>query len=130
MIFSTVGLGVTDPARALTFYTQGLGFEVQCRPLEGLVYLATGPTRLALYPVDQLARYAGAALQPGSGVVLGLNLDTHELVDLVFARACAQGGTGLRPPAVMDWGGYAGTVADPDAHVWEIACSGQSVAKS
>lgn len=132
MRFSTVALGVAEPAASERFYVQGLGFAVDSRPLAGLVYLASGPTRIALYPADRLATYAGTEARPAGGVVLALNLGDEAEVDRRFAAACAAGGTGLRPPGRLDWGGWGATLADPDGHVWELVCPGdaQSTAKS
>ena len=49
----------------------------------------------------------------------GLVLGTW-LAPLIEALVAA-GGTLLKPPAAPPHGGYAGHVADPDGHVWEIA---------
>lgn len=124
MRFSTVALGVNDLDRSLEFYTAGLGFDIDSRPQENLVYLASGETRIALYPAQELAEYAGtSAARPGA-VVLAINVDAAEEVDNVVRRALAMGGTSLKAPGPMDWGGHAGTVGDPDGHVWEIVWAG------
>jgi predicted lactoylglutathione lyase len=126
MKFSTVALGVGDLDRSLEFYLSGLGFEVESRPREDLPYLATGETRIALYPASKLADYAGVpTLEPG-GVVLSLNVGSAADVDAVVARCTDHRGTGLRAPGRMDWGGYAGTVRDPDGYVWEIVCANEN----
>ena len=59
MRFSTVALGVADLERSIAFYTDGIGFAIASRPQPDLVYLASGETRIALHPADQLAAYAG-----------------------------------------------------------------------
>lgn len=130
MRLSTVALGVRDLAAAEHFYVQGLGWTVDSRPQPDLVYLATGTTRVALYPLDALARYAGATLQPGAGSLLGLNVDSREDVETLCARAAAHGGRVVRAPQRLEWGGFAGVVADRDGHLLEIVWSPQSVAKS
>jgi catechol 2,3-dioxygenase-like lactoylglutathione lyase family enzyme len=130
--FSTVALGVADPADAERFCVEGLGLSVDARPLPDLVYLASGPTRIALYPARELAEYAGTALRPAGGVLLALNLDSSTEVDARFERALARGATPLRRPQRTDWGGYVATLADPDGHVWELVWSerDQSAANS
>jgi hypothetical protein len=35
------------------------------------------------------------------------------------------GATILKPAGRRDWGGYGGTFADPDGHVWSIGYSAQ-----
>jgi catechol 2,3-dioxygenase-like lactoylglutathione lyase family enzyme len=132
MRFSTVALGVADPEVAARFYTEGLGLTVHSRPLPDLVYLSSGPTRIALYPADRLARYAGTEPRAAGGVVLSMDFDTSDAVDRAFEKSCAAGGTALRTPTRMDWGGWAGVVRDPDGHVVELACApgDQSTAKS
>jgi predicted lactoylglutathione lyase len=122
--FSTIALGVSDLVRALAFYTDGLGFGIDSRPQPGLIYLATGETRIALFPSEQLAEYAGVPAAPPAGVVLSMNVESAVQVDAFVERALEHGGSGLRPPAEMDWGGYAATVRDPDGHVWEIVWAG------
>lgn len=124
MRFSTVALGVADLAVAERFCVEGLGLAVHSRPQPDLVYLASGETRIALYPSDALAEYAGIAARPAGGVVLSLNLDSAAEVDQVYARCVEYGGSALRAPGPMDWGGHAGTVQDPDGHLWEIVHAG------
>ena len=124
MKFSTVGLGVDDLERALEFYLEGLGFRVDSRPQKDLVYLASGETRIALYPATALAEYAGVAPAPAGRVILSLNVETCADVDEITDRGLDHGGNTLRPAGPMDWGGYASTLADPDGHVWEIVCPG------
>ena len=123
MRFSTVALGVSDLLVAERFYVQGLGFAVDSRPQADLVYLASGETRIALYPADRLAEYVGAKTRAPGGVVLSLNLSSEAEVDSSMQHALAHGGTGLREPGTMDWGGYAATLKDPDGHMWELVCA-------
>jgi predicted lactoylglutathione lyase len=124
MRFSTVALGVENLERALRFYLEGLGFAVDSRPQDDLVYLASGETRLALYPAAALADYAGVKPSPAGAVILSLNVDESAEVDEITARCLARGGATLRTPGPMSWGGYASTLRDPDGHCWEIVCPG------
>jgi predicted lactoylglutathione lyase len=131
-VFTTVGLGVEDLARSETFYVTGLGFAVDSRPTDDLIYLATGQTRIALYPADQLASYAGIERRRAGGFVLAMNVSSAAEVSRTLDRATLNGGTVIRKPAKMQWGGFACTLVDPDGHLWEIAWSerSQSTAKS
>ena len=118
--FSTVALGVDDVDRALNFYGEAFGLEVQARYGQ-LVYLATGSTRLALYPRTALAAYAGVEPAPtDAGVLLSLNLDSRTAVDRSLRGAIEAGAVLSRPAGRFDWGGYGGCVRDPDGHLWEL----------
>ena len=55
------------------------------------------------------------------GITLAQNQTSKADVDDVVAGAVRAGGTLRREPADIFQGGYAGTFADPDGHVWEIA---------
>ena len=46
--------------------------------------------------------------------------ERHE-VDDVVAAAVAAGGTLVKPPHEVFWGGCSDYVADPDGHLWEVA---------
>ena len=62
----------------------------------------------------------GAALGTGA-ITLAQNFSAEAEVDLAFATAIAAGGTALKAPEKVFWGGYSGYWADPDGHVWELA---------
>ncbi len=42
-------------------------------------------------------------------------------VDRAYERFLAAGASFVKRPAVTDWGGYSGNVADLDGHLWELA---------
>ncbi len=79
---------------------------------------------MALYPWDELAKDATVP-ESGSGfrgVTLAHNVDSPEEVDEVLEEAVAAGATLVKPGQRADWGGYSGYFADPDNHLWEVAC--------
>ena len=47
--------------------------------------------------------------------------DRVETINKAFATAIAAGGTALKAPEKVFWGGYSGYWADVDGHVWEVA---------
>lgn len=55
----------------------------------------------------------------GTGGVY-LVVDTDAEVDRVHARALAAGGTSIREPEDMDYGGRGSTVRDPEGNEWSI----------
>lgn len=123
---SIVSLGVDDLDRARRFYENGLGWT----PSEigdGMVaFYQAGNMILGLYDRAALATEEDlpALEAPGTvhgGITLAQNQPSKSDVDAVVAEAVRAGGRLRRQPADTFWGGYAGSFADPDGHVWEIA---------
>lgn len=118
---SLVTLGVTDIRRAREFY-EHLGWRGQ--EVEETVFFQAGSIGLVLWGRDKLAADAGVADSGRGGfdgVVLAHNVRDRSEVDAVVAAASRAGGTVTRAPAETFYGGYAGSFADPDGHVWEVA---------
>jgi uncharacterized protein len=123
--FSIVTLGVADLDRSIAFY-QALGWESRGQREQGILWFRTSGTWIGLFAYDELA--ADAALQPlpqGSlpayrGSTLALNLPSEAAVDEAFECFAEAGATLVKPAAHLGWGGYAGYVADPDGHLWEL----------
>ena len=119
---SVVTLGVTDIERSERFYMEGLGLE-HARPPKGIIYFKLAGALLALFPRDELARYAGVEPTPPrgfGGTTLSCNVASRPVVDALTARAEASGATVVRAPETVSWGGYCSWIADPDGHLWEI----------
>jgi predicted lactoylglutathione lyase len=119
---SIVTLGVADLARARRFY-EALGWEVTSGSSDEIVWFKTADSLLGLYNRTELATDAGLAVgEPGTfgGVMLGLNVETEELVDSVLAEAIDAGARLVAPAIKAEWGGYRGYFADPDGHTWEV----------
>lgn len=121
-----VTLGVRDLARSIDFYT-ALGWERHGDPEQGIVWFRTSGSWIGLFGYADLA--ADAALDAPDelpayrGVTLAINLPTEGEVDEAFTAAVAAGATVVKPAERMEWGGYSGYVADPDGHLWELACN-------
>jgi catechol 2,3-dioxygenase-like lactoylglutathione lyase family enzyme len=118
---SLVTLGVSDIARARTFY-EALGWRGQ--EVEETVFFQAGGLAITLWGRDKLADDAGVpAGAPArfGGMTLAHNVRSPEEVDAILAAAAAAGATITRPAAKTFYGGYAGYFADPDGHLWEIA---------
>ena len=119
---SVITLGVADVDRSERFYMDGLGLE-HAHPPKGVVYFKLAGTRLALFPRDELARYAGVEpATPGgfTGTTLSCNVASASAVDSLTARAEAAGAVVVKAPETVGWGGYCAWIADPDGHLWEI----------
>ncbi len=122
---SLITLGVSDLARSLRFYRDGLGLPTTWTIDKGVVFFQTRGTCLALYPHDALAKDVSPAfLGPRAkfaGVTLAHNVRTKDEVDQPLARAQAAGGRIEKPAQDAFWGGYSGYFSDPDGHLWEVA---------
>lgn len=119
---SVITLGVADVDRSERFYMDGFGLE-HAHPPKDVVYFKLAGTRLALFPRDELARYAGVEpVTPGgfTGTTLSCNVASRSAVDALTARAEAAGAVVVRAPETVGWGGYCAWIADPDGHLWEI----------
>lgn len=116
-----ITLGVADLAAAKAFYGR-LGWR-EHGANAGVAFYQMHGAVLALFGRDDLAKdqgREGASLGTGA-MTLAQNFATEAEVDAAFAAALAVGGTALKAPEKVFWGGYSGYWADPDGHVWEVA---------
>ena len=123
---SLITLGVSDLRRSLRFYRDGLGLPTTWDGEKGVVFFKTQGVRLALYPLDDLAKdvggeFVGSTMQKFSGITLAHNVRERVEVDAVLARAKEAGARIEKPGQDTFWGGYAGYFSDPDGHLWEVA---------
>lgn len=117
-----ITLGVADLARARDFY-EAWGWQMHPRSEEGVVFYQMNGAVLALFGAQDLAEDQGrpdARLGTGA-MTLAQNCADDPETDAVFDAAIAAGGTVLKRPEKVFWGGYSGYFTDPDGHVWEIA---------
>ena len=117
-----ITLGVADLASARAFYAR-LGWQEHGESQPGIAFFQPRGQALALFGLQDLAKDQGRPDAPlGTGAVtLAQNFATAAEVDAAFAQALAAGGTALKEPEKVFWGGYSGHWADPDGHVWEVA---------
>ena len=120
---SIITLGVTDLARSVEFYRDGLGLPLVDENTESIAFFQSRGTWLALYPRESLAADAGVATEGSgfSGVTLAHNVRTREEVDALLDVAVAAGATLVKAAQDTLWGGYSGYFADPESYLWEIA---------
>lgn len=121
--FVIVTLGVADLDRSAAFYA-GLGWEQRGDLSNGIVWFRTSGTWIGLFPHEELSADAGLEV-PGElpgyrGVTLAVNLPSERAVDDALARAREVGARVVKTPTRAPWGGYAGYIADPDGHLWEL----------
>lgn len=123
---SIISLGVSDMARSRAFYERGLGWKPSNIGSDDVAFYQAGPVIVGLYDREKLA--AEEELPPISdpesvhgGITVAQNQPSKADVDSVVDLAVAAGAVLHRKPADTFWGGYAGSFADPDGHIWEIA---------
>jgi uncharacterized protein len=109
---SLVTLGVTDLARARSFY-EALGWAGAQQPDDEVCFFQAGGMVFGLWTA------LGGHGAPG--IELAHNVRSPEEVAAVLAEAQRAGGTIVRAPTRADWGGTTGAFADLDGYVWEIA---------
>ena len=118
---SLITLGVADLDRAAAFY-ESLGWKREESPPGIVAFDLIGQT-LGLFPLADLAADIGlpqAALGTGAAT-LAHNLPDRDAVDALTRRFAEAGGTILKQPQAVFWGGYHAYARDPDGHIWEIA---------
>jgi hypothetical protein len=133
MAATIVTLGVQDLKRSIRFYEAGLGLSRVPYEPETIAFFDLGNAQLALFPRDALAEDAGVSPLGGgfSGVTLARFMTSSEDVRAraFLERAVQAGATVTRVAQPTSWGGFSGYFADPDGHLWEIACDSKTYAK-
>ncbi|MBK5334219.1 MAG: VOC family protein [Ilumatobacteraceae bacterium] len=119
---SLVALGVTDVARATSFY-EALGWQRSSASNDDISFFQLGGSGLAVFGRQALADDATVSStgEGFAGVSLAINLESEAEVDRVAAEWLTCGGTLVKQPHRVFWGGYSGYVADLDGHLWELA---------
>jgi catechol 2,3-dioxygenase-like lactoylglutathione lyase family enzyme len=119
---SMITLGVRDLAAAVKFYEEGLGFPRMESPPEAAFFTLNG-TWLGLYGREALAEDATVSAEGHGfeGFALAHNVESEAEVDAVVSQAIKAGGTLVKKPQKVFWGGYSGYFKDPDGHLWEVA---------
>ena len=119
---SLVTLGVADVARSTAFYT-ALGLVPSPAGDASVTFFNTDGAILALFGRQALADDAQVAADGSGfrGLSLAWDLPSPVEVDKAVVRMVAAGGNLVKQAEATFWGGYAGYVADPDGHLWELA---------
>lgn len=121
-----ITLGVRNMDQSLKFYRDGLGFDTMVdEENPGIVFFNNGGSKLALYSLNELAKDINeqeAPVRTGfPGITLAYNAKSVEEVDRIFEKAEQAGGTVVKKPQPVFWGGYSGYFSDPDGYYWEVA---------
>lgn len=119
-------LGVKNMEKALKFYRDELGFETDCREDNPSVcFFNTPGTKFELFPLDLLAKDIDEDNPPTgngfSGITLAYNVENKEDVDRTIELVRKSGGTVVKEPQEVFWGGYHAYFSDLDGYYWEVA---------
>lgn len=120
-------LGVKSMEQAIRFYRDRLGFQTDCKEDNPPVcFFDTPGTKFELYPLDLLAKDICESNPPqiGSGfggVTLAYNVENKEDVDKTIELVRSAGGTIVKEPQEVFWGGYHAYFTDLDGYYWEVA---------
>jgi catechol 2,3-dioxygenase-like lactoylglutathione lyase family enzyme len=119
---SLITLGVSDFARSVSFYRDGLGFPLAQLQDDVAFFQLEGVT-LSLYPREKLAEDAQVPSEGTGfkGFTLAHNVKTKEEVRAVLDIARAAGASIQKEAEEVFWGGYSGYFTDPDGFLIEVA---------
>ena len=117
-----VTLGVADVARATSFYA-ALGWQRSSASNDDVSFFQLGGLALSIFGRQALADDATVSSQDEgfSAISLAINLESEAEVDRVAHEWVSCGGTLIKQPQRVFWGGYSGYVKDLDGHLWELA---------
>lgn len=122
---SLITLGVADLDRSRAFYCDGLGFVPSSASNAHVVFFDMGGVVLSLFGREALAEDARASASGEGfrGVTIAHNVRSEAEVNAAIDAARRAGARVVKEPERVFWGGYSGYFADPDGHLWEVACN-------
>lgn len=118
-------LGVKNMEKALKFYRDGLGYKTDCKVDNPPVcFFDTPGTKFELFPLDLLAKDINETNPPKvngfSGITLTYNVKNKDDVDKIVELVKKAGGTIVKEPQDVFWGGYHAYFCDLDGYYWEV----------
>ena len=120
-------LGVRNMEKSLAFY-KNIGFKTHTKESNPeIAFFYNQGTRLELFPVQYLAMDINEENPPAvneegfCGITLAINMKSEKEVDDFMKRVENSGGTLVKKPQTVSWGGYSGYFRDPDGYYWEVA---------
>ena len=75
----------------------------------------------ALWAREDMEAETGVSGGRPARPMLAYNVGTDGEVDALLAAAADAGGDVVATARRMEWGGWSGSFADPDGHLWEVA---------
>lgn len=124
---TVICLGVRNMEKSLHFYRDKLGFQTNEKGNNpSVVFFDTPGTKFELYPIDLLAKDISENEPPKiiegfHGITLAYNVEHKEDVKNIIERVRLAGGTIVKEPQDVFWGGYHAYFMDLDGYYWEVA---------
>ncbi|MEJ1240522.1 VOC family protein [Chryseolinea sp. T2] len=107
---------VSDITRAITYYKNVLGFNVDWGGSEGgIAGISKGNCRIFLTDGPFRQQYKN-----GNPVLVWLNLDSKEEVNELYSSWKAKQANIISAPESKQWGLYEFTIADPDRNLFRV----------
>lgn len=113
--------------QSIHFYRDKLGFQTtETRDNPPVIFFNTPGTKFELYPLDLLAQDISKDNPPPitqgfGGITLAYNVKYKEEVNHVIELVRSSGGTIVKEPQDVFWGGYHAYFTDLDGYYWEVA---------
>jgi len=120
-------LGVKNMSQSIHFYRDCLGFRTDEKSNNPpVIFFDTPGTKFELFPIEQLALDISQDNPPQirtgfSGITLAYNVEHKEDVNKVIELVRQSGGTIVKEPQDVFWGGYHAYFMDLDGYYWEVA---------
>lgn len=114
-------LGVENINTSLDFY-KSLGFSTLTKENAEIVFFTNQGSKLELFQIDELAKDINLVNPPSfcencfSGITLACNMKSKQEVDDLFDLVNEIGGTIIKSPETVSWGGYSGYFQNPDGY--------------
>jgi len=114
-------------SQSIHFYRDQLGFKTdEKRDNPPVIFFDTPGTKFELFPIDQLVLDISHDNPPliksgFSGITLAYNVENKEDVNNVIECVRQSGGTIVKEPQDVFWGGYHAYFMDLDGYYWEVA---------
>jgi catechol 2,3-dioxygenase-like lactoylglutathione lyase family enzyme len=118
---SVITLGIADLQRSRRFYADGFGWTPVFENDEIVFYQMNGFVLGTWLAAALEADSARTGLASPGAFALAHNVAARGDVQPAMDRLTAFGGRLLKAAVEPPHGGFAGYVADPDGHAWEIA---------
>ena len=117
-----VCLGVKSMEKAIKFYRDGLGYKTDCKENNPYVcFFDTPGTKLDLLAKDINENNPPQIGNGFGGITLTYNVEHKDDVDKIIELVRTAGGTIVREPQDVFWGGYHAYFTDLDGYYWEVA---------
>ena len=113
--------------QSIHFYRDKLGFKTdETSDNPPVIFFNTPGTKFELFPLEGLAQDISHDNPPKinsgfAGITLAYNVKNKEEVNQVIDVVRSSGGTIVKEPQDVFWGGYHAYFTDLDGYYWEVA---------